>query len=142
MTGRWLVIFLILAVGWGMLELMLRQMKIGDHAQSPQHFEIPQGATVLVGGGRAGVSFLEAPFLRSAIFQIRCKDTEQVVRLKPGTVSDELCDVRVRLVELVPGGRVAIEVTWGPNPPLQSEPSSQTSTPPTTTPNGAPETHD
>ena len=133
MTGRWLVIFLILAVGWGMLELMLRQMKIGDHAKSPQRFEIPQGATVLVGGGRAGVSFLEAPFLRFAMFQIRCKDTEQRIRLKPGTVSDELCGVQVRLVDLVPGGKVAIEVTWGPA--NQSNPTS-------TTPIGAPETHD
>ncbi len=137
MTGRWLVILVILAVGFGMLELMLRQMKIGDYAQSPQHFEISQGMTVLAGGGRAGVTFLDAPFLRSAVLHIRCKDLEKRVQLKPGSISEELCDVRVKLLNLVPGGKVAVEVTWGPRT-QQNETDSDNLKVPT----GDPETHD
>lgn len=131
MTGRWIVIFAIVVGGWGALELMLRQMEIGEHAKSPQYFEIPKGLTVLVGGGRAGLTFVEAPFLRSAVVKVTCKDTDRAVQLRPGEVGDEVCGIRFQLKQLMAGGNAAIEVRWGNDSAfapvasaMESEPSS------------------
>ncbi len=161
MNGRWLIIAMILVGGWGFLELILHQMKIGDYAQSPQHFELAKGAKVFVGGGKARVTFLDAPFLKSAQLQVSCKGTDERFQLRPSKQTGEICGIRIQFIEFVPGGKVALKVSWGDDPvsaesgrgesaPTQATPPKATSPkapdsqvePITEPPEGATEPHD
>ena len=112
MTGRWIALVVIIVFGWGALELMLRQMKIGEHAVSPQHFELPEGTTVIVGGGKGTLTFVAAPFLKNGQFRLKCKDDDRNLTLRRDEVSEPICGVQVKLWQLM-GGRAAVEVTWG-----------------------------
>ena len=115
MTGRWLALVVVVVFGWGALELMLRQMQIGEHALSPQHFELPEGLTVIVGGGRATLTFVDAPYLRSARLRVKCKDVDRGIQLRPQETSDETCGVRVHLIQIF-AGQAAVRVSWGEAP--------------------------
>ena len=146
MNTRWVVVVVIVVVGWGLLEVMLHQLKIGEYARSPQHFELFEGTTTLVAGGKASLSFVEAPFLRSARFWVKCKDTHEKLQLRPGQQSDVICGVRFLFERFVPGGKVAVTVTWGdddqPEPSPGPESPSGPPTPTPTEPQGAPTSHD
>ncbi|MEM1206603.1 MAG: hypothetical protein AAGN66_25435 [Acidobacteriota bacterium] len=113
MKGRYVLVLLVGLLGWGALELMQWQAGLGRFAESPQRMEIRKGVTALVAGGQAGVVFLDSPFRRRAQMKVRCKDVDQSFDLGRGDVSEEICGIRVRLLEILPGDRVAIEATWG-----------------------------
>lgn len=113
MRGKWFIALVILLGGWGALEFVLWQSELGDYAESPQRLEISQGATALVAGGRAGVVYESSRLRKDVLFLVRCQAEEERVRLRRGDVSPPICGVRVKLLDLLVGDRVAIEVHWG-----------------------------
>ena len=131
MRGKWLFALAILLGGWGALEFVLWQSKLGEYAESPQTLELSQGATALVGGGRAGVVYEGHRLRRDARILVRCKDTEQRFRLRRGHVSDVTCGVQVQLLDILPGDGVALLVRWGDDvdmpTPDPAEPKTETS---------------
>ena len=113
MRGRWLIALVILLGGWGALEFVLWQSELGQYAESPQRLELRQGTTALVAGGTAGVVYEDHRLRKDARILVRCKDEQQRFRLRRGEIAPAACGVRVRLLDLLPGDSVALEVHWG-----------------------------
>lgn len=131
-------VLVILIGGWILLEVMARQAGLGDYAQSPQRVQLRQGLTSLVGGGRAGLVFVEERFRKKAQVMVRCEAGRRVVNLRPGEVSDEICGVRVELLAILSDGLVNVEVRWGDDASAEpasapQSPASPDSTPPDST---------
>lgn len=114
MTRRWLPILLILLGGWGLLEALSYHSGLGEYAKSPQRLQLKQGLTAVVGGGRAGLVFMEDRFRKKAQLLIRCQQGRRTISLRRGQVSEEICGIRVELLDILPEGKVNVEVRWGP----------------------------
>ena len=90
---------------------------IGDFITSPQAVTLGLEARVIVGGGRAGVEFVRRRDDRAQLM-VRCMEDKQWVTLRLDQVSDEICSVRIRLVEFssetgtLATSRAHLEVTW------------------------------
>ncbi|MEO1085702.1 MAG: hypothetical protein AAFY88_15790 [Acidobacteriota bacterium] len=117
-------VLIILLGGWILLEVMTWQAGLGDYAKSPQRVQLRQGLTSLVGGGRAGLVFIEERFRKKAQIMVRCQDGRHAVNLRPGQVSDEICGVRVELLAILSDGLVNVEVRWGDDASVESTPPS------------------
>lgn len=86
--------------------------QFGDFAKSPQTARVTFGNSVLVAGGRAKLSFVDA--IGEARAEISCKDETRVVSLTEEP-SEPVCGIRVRLksldMEAMPP-KCEIVVTW------------------------------
>ena len=129
MTHRWLPVLLILRGGWGLLEALSYQTGLGDYAKSPQRLQLKQGLTAIVAGGSAGVVFMEDRFRKKAQLLIRCQEGRRTISLRRGQVSEEICGIRVELLDILPEGKVNVEVRWGPETE-EAEAAAETSVEP------------
>ena len=125
MTHRWLPVLLILLGGWGLLEALSYQTGLGDYAKSPQRLQLKQGLTAIVAGGSAGLVFMEDRFRKKAQLLIRCEEGRRTISLRRGQVSEEICGVRVELLDILPEGKVNVEVRWGPEAESTPESSAE-----------------
>ena len=132
MTHRWLPVLLILLGGWGLLEALSYQTGLGDYAKSPQRLQLKQGLTAIVAGGSAGVVFMEDRFRKKAQLLIRCQEGRRTISLRRGQVSEEICGIRVELLDILPEGKVNVEVRWGPETE-EAEAAAETSVEPSPT---------
>jgi hypothetical protein len=112
MRTKWLIMLAILVGGWGLLEVMLWSADLGDYAQNPQQIRLQQGSTAIVGGGRAGLVFQGSPHRRRAEILVRCKDVTQEIRLRRDEISEEICGIQVRFLELEVNGKALVLVSW------------------------------
>ncbi|MEM1179852.1 MAG: hypothetical protein AAGM22_16005 [Acidobacteriota bacterium] len=106
-------VIVILLGGWAMLEVMTWQAGLGDYARSPQRVQLRQGLTSLVGGGRAGLVFVEERFRKKAQILVRCEAGRRTLNMRPGAVSEEICGVQVELLAILSDGLINVEVRWG-----------------------------
>ena len=112
MRSKWLIMAAILFGGWALLEFMLWSSDLGEYAKSPQHLKLQQGTTAIVAGGRAGVVFQGSPHRRRAEILIRCKNVEQEIRLRRDELSEEVCGIQIRFLDLEVNGRAVVIVSW------------------------------
>ncbi|MEM7356097.1 MAG: hypothetical protein AAF657_35100 [Acidobacteriota bacterium] len=135
MSLRFVIIALFFLV-CGLTALSMLQWKfgVGDFIQSPQRILVPLEARMIVGGGRAGIEFVRRRNDKVQLM-VRCTEQQQWVRLRAGETSDEICEVRIKLIELSSAtGTLAtseahLEVSWGPliPPPVDAEAPSAAS---------------
>lgn len=107
-----MILVVILFGGWGLLEFMLWSSELGEYARSPQQIRLKQGVTSIVGGGRAGLVYQGSPHRRRAELLLRCKDTNEEIRLRRDEISEEICGVQVRFLELEIDGQARVLVSW------------------------------
>lgn len=104
----------------GLLALLSLQWRLGLVQKSPQTTSVSLGGRAFVGGGRAGVEFGDRRDDQAGLW-VRCAGEERRVVLRPGELSDEVCAVRIRLLELssdsgtLATSRAHLEVSWEPD---------------------------
>ncbi|MEM6793256.1 MAG: hypothetical protein AAF725_04710 [Acidobacteriota bacterium] len=104
---------LILLGGYGLLEALTWQAGLGRYASSPQRLQISRGNTAIAAGGQAGILLRQSERRRSAELLVRCEKQQRMVKLRPGRISEEICDVRVKLIDILPDEQVEVEIRWG-----------------------------
>ncbi len=114
-----LVLITLLFVFGGLSALLALQWKfgIGDFITSPQQVTLGLESRMIVGGGRAGIEFVRRRDDRAQLM-VRCMEDKQWVTLRLRQTSEEICSVRIRLVEFssetgtLATSRAHLEVTW------------------------------
>lgn len=107
------------------MKLILLLSLVGCGATSPQTLEIPSGATRSVGGGLAQLWFAQPTdeydgqqIVPGAMLGLTCEGKQQSLTVLQGRISEPVCGVRVRLLEVrAPGEggrlfRARFEITW------------------------------
>lgn len=115
-----IIVIAILFLAAGLSALVSLQVKfgVGSFITSPQQVTVPLGGRVIVGGGRAGVE-LGSRRDDSVELWVRCQAEQSWVTLEVDEASDEVCSIRIKLVELssetgtLATSRAHLEVTWG-----------------------------
>ncbi len=94
----WLFILGIFAMGVGMPVLVAYNLRLGEFAKSPQTVELMLGSSILVAGGRAKIWFAQVDM--GPTIEINCRKETRMVELQHGEPTDEICGVRVELIEV------------------------------------------
>lgn len=98
MGGRGIWIFLALMVaGVGPIVSFVWINKLGDLATSPQTVEMNLGTTSFVAGGRARIWFASVDL--GPQIEVTCKEESRLLELSGDSESDEVCGIRVSLVD-------------------------------------------
>ena len=71
--------------------------QFGSFAHSPQIVALPMGRAAFVGGGRATLAWVGVNM--GPELEVTCKQGTQTLELRPGDESEEVCGVRLRLLE-------------------------------------------
>lgn len=109
---KYLYALLVGAAGVGALYFMLWQMRLGDFAESPQRLLVTQNLNRIVAGGRAGVLYEGKDTRDRGRILVRCKSTAEVLLLREGEESRQVCGVYVELERLRGVTEAVVQVRW------------------------------
>lgn len=99
-------------LGIGALYFLMWTMRLGDYAQSPQHFLLNRTMNRVVAGGKAGLLYEGRYQTHKAKILVRCRGTAELLRLREGEESEKVCGVYVQVVELRSETEARVQVRW------------------------------
>ena len=99
-------------LGIGALYFLMWSMRLGDYAQSPQQFLLSRTMNRIVAGGKAGLLYEGKYQTHKARILVRCRETAELLRLREGEESDEVCGVHVLVEDLRSETEAFVRVRW------------------------------
>lgn len=109
---KYLYALVVAALGVGALYFLMWSMRLGDYAESPQRLLLTRTTNRIAAGGKAGLLYEGKYRTSQARILVRCRRTAELLRLREGEESEEICGVYVTLEELRSETEAFVQVRW------------------------------